>query len=531
MLRAAAAVDRRRGDGVEAGAHRPSAAPVRAAVPPPSPPHAATADLVAQRAAFRTVFPGVMVAMVLAALDQTILAAAIPAIAGALGNFADVSWLASAYLIAVTVTAPIYGHLGDRFGRRRMLYVALTLFVLASLACSLATSLSMLIVARTLQGMGGGGLMTLSQALISEQVPPRERGRYQGYFAGLFAVSSTLGPVLGGYLTQHASWRAVFLINIPLGIVAGILARRVPYTPGHRDGPFRPDVLGTVLFALGACTLLFTLSSGGHRIAWSSPLLLALVAVAVGAFALLYFWERRIDDPVIPVKLLSQAVILRSNIVVVTFGATLFALILYLPLFLQLSRSAGVGESGLLLLPVTLTSAMAALFTGRYITRTGRITMPPIFGLSVSTIALLALAAIVPTAPTWLVLCLIVVIASGLGTVMPACQIIVQDTAGARSLGSATASVSVSRSFGGALGSALAGMLLFLMLVGDGSAFASVLARVGDVGAASLDAMPAADRLALRHRVNDAFRVLFLILAGITAFGAAMAFSIPKRRL
>jgi EmrB/QacA subfamily drug resistance transporter len=511
----------------------PAAGPRRRppAVPPPSPPNASAIDLVAQRAAFRTVFPGVMVAMVLAALDQTILAAAIPAIAGALGNFADVSWLASAYLIAATITAPIYGHLGDRFGRRRMLYVALMLFVIASLACSLATSLWMLIAARTLQGMGGGGLMTLSQALISEQVPPRERGRYQGYFAGLFAVSSTLGPVLGGYLTQHASWRAVFLINIPLGIVAAVLARRVPYTPGHREGPFRPDVLGTLLFALGACTLLFTLSSAGHRIAWSSPLLLALVCGAVGAFALLYFWERRIDDPVIPVALLSQAAILRSNIVVVTFGATLFALVLYLPLFLQLSRAAGVGESGLLLLPVTVTLAIAALFTGRYITRTGRITMPPIVGLSLSTIALLALAAVVPFAPTWIVLGLIVVVASGMGTVMPACQIIVQDAAGSRQLGSATASVSVSRSFGGALGSAFAGMLLYLMLTGEGTAFAGVLAQVGSSGATALESMPPADRLALSRRVNDAFQIMFTILAAITASGAAIASSIPKRRI
>jgi len=510
----------------------PALAPaLRFAVPPPSLSPAPTVDLVAQRAAFRTVFPGVMVAMVLAALDQTILAAAIPAIAGALGNFADVSWLASAYLIAVTVTAPIYGHLGDRFGRRRMLYVALALFVLASLACSLATSLSMLIAARTLQGMGGGGLMSLSHALISEQIPPRERGRYQGYFAGLFAVSSTLGPVLGGYLTQHASWRAVFLINIPLGIVAAVLARRVPYTPGHRDGPFRPDVAGTVLFALGACTLLFALSSGGHRIAWTSPMLFVLVGIAIGAFALLYLWEQRVEDPVIPVALLSQAVILRSNIVVVTFGVTLFAMVLYLPLFLQLSRSASVGESGLLLLPVTLTSAAGALITGRYITRTGRVTLPPMLGLSMSTIAFLILAAIVTTASTFVVLALIVTVALGLGTVMPACQIIVQDAAGMRALGSATASVSVSRSFGGALGSALAGMLLYLMLAGDGSSFASVLARVGDPGAASLDAMPAAARLALSQRVNDAYRVMFLILAGITAFGAAMAFSIPKRRI
>ena len=498
---------------------------------PPPRENTSSVDLVAQRAAFRTVFPGVMVAMVLAALDQTILAAAIPAIAGALGNFADVSWLASAYLIAATITAPIYGHLGDRFGRRRMLYVALTLFVLASIACALATSLAMLIVTRTLQGMGGGGLMTLSQALISEQVPPRERGRYQGYFAALFAVSSTLGPVLGGYLTQHATWRAVFLINVPLGIIAALLARRVPYTPGHREGRFRPDVLGTVLFAVGACTLLFTLSSAGHRIAWSSPLLLVLAAVAIAAFALLYAWERRVDDPVIPVTLLSHPAILRSNLVVMTFGATLFALVLYLPLFLQLARGAGVGESGLLLLPVTLTLAVTALFTGRYITRTGRITMPPIAGLTMSSLAFATLAAVVHGAPTWLLLALIVVAATGMGTVMPSCQILVQDTAGSRSLGSATASVSVSRSFGGAVGSALAGVLLYLMLGGDGGVFSTMLAQVGSRDANILDALGAAERAALITRVGDAFRTMFAILAGITALGAAIAYSVPKRRL
>ncbi len=261
-----------------------------------------------------------MVAMMLAAIDQTILAAAIPAIAGALGNFADVSWLASAYLIAATITAPIYGQLGDRFGRRRMLYVALALFVLASILCSLATSLAMLIATRTLQGLGGGGLMTTAQALISEQVPPRERGRYQGYFAALFATSSTLGPVLGGYLTQHASWRAIFLINVPLGIVAALMARRIPYTPGYREGPFKPDVLGTLLFALGACVLLFALSSAGHRIAWTSPLLPALVAIAVVAFALLFVWERRVADPVIPVRLLAKPAILRTNFIVMTLA-------------------------------------------------------------------------------------------------------------------------------------------------------------------------------------------------------------------
>ena len=183
------------------------------------------------RAAFRRVFPGVMFAMFLAAIDQTILASALPAIVASLGGFADLSWVVVAYLLAATVAAPLYGHIGDRFGRRATLLAALTVFTIASLACALAPTLWALILARALQGLGGGGLMTLSQALISENVPPRQRAQFQGYFAGVFAASSTLGPLLGALLTEHLSWRAVFFINLPLGVLAAVLALRIPYYP------------------------------------------------------------------------------------------------------------------------------------------------------------------------------------------------------------------------------------------------------------------------------------------------------------
>ena len=493
---------------------------------------ASVAALAAQRAAFRTVFPGVMVAMFLAAIDQTILAAAIPAIAGSLGNLADVSWLAAAYLIAATITAPIYGHLGDRFGRRRMLFVALSLFVLASIACAAAQSLAMLIAARALQGLGGGGLMTLSQALIGEQVPPRERGRYQGYFAALFVLSSTLGPVLGGYLTQHASWRSVFVINVPIGIVAALLARRIPRTPPSRRGPFKADVVGTALFALAACTFLYTVSSAGHRIAWNSPLLPLFVTVAALAFAALIWWEFRTDDPVIPVRLLARAEILRTNAMVLTFGASLFALILYLPLYLQLGRAAGVGESGLLLLPITLTLAAASSLTGRTIAQRGWLTELPIAGLSVSALAFGALAFALPTLSTGLVMTLVVIGAAGLGTVMPTSQIVVQEAAGRASLGSATASVSVSRSFGGATGAALVGAILTLVVgAGQDPAFAATLARIGDEGARVLDALPAGQRAELTTRLARAFQAIFAFIAAMCALGAALAASVPRRRL
>src|SRR5947207_8666948 len=200
------------------------------------------------RDAFRQVFPGVMVAMFLAAADQTILASALPTIAGSLGGLADLSWVVIAYLLAATIAAPLYGHLGDRFGRRRMLLGALAIFTAASLACALAPTLLLLIAARAVQGLGGGGLMTLAQALIGEHVSPRERGRFSGYFATVFALASTSGPVLGAYLTEHLSWRAVFAINLPLGLIAAALAMRVPHPALAARGRFHPDVIGATIF-------------------------------------------------------------------------------------------------------------------------------------------------------------------------------------------------------------------------------------------------------------------------------------------
>src|SRR5256885_8376066 len=253
------------------------------------------------RQAFLQVFPGVMVAMFLAAADQTILASALPTIAGSLGGLADLSWVVIAYLLAATIAAPLYGHLGDRFGRRRMLLGALAIFTGASLACALAPTLLLLIVARAVQGLGGGGLMTLAQALIGEHVSPRERGRFSGYFATVFALASTSGPVLGAYLTEHLSWRAVFAINLPLGLIAALLAWRIPQATIVRRGRFRPDIVGALLFTLSALALLFALSSGGYRFDWRSWPMAALAGGALVGFTLLAIWERHAADPVIPI--------------------------------------------------------------------------------------------------------------------------------------------------------------------------------------------------------------------------------------
>jgi EmrB/QacA subfamily drug resistance transporter len=500
--------------------------------PPPRPTDwSPQPDAAALRAAFLRVFPGVVVAMFLAALDQTILASALPAIVASLGGFEDLSWVVVAYLLATTVAAPLYGHLGDRFGRRRMLLAALTLFTAASLACALAPTLWFLIGARALQGLGGGGLMTLSQALISESVPPRERARFQGYFAALFASSSTAGPVLGAVLTQYLSWRAVFFINLPLGILAALLALRITPAPLMHTTRFRPDVPGSVLFALGAVTLLFGLSSAGHRFEFGDWRLYALLAAAVACLFLFVLWERRVDDPVVPVRLIATPVMLRSNGVVMAFAAALFSSVIYMPLYLQLGRGAGIGLSGLLLVPLTLSIALSALVTGRRIAHTGELTRYPTRGLMLATAAFLALGASVHVAPTWAVLVLIMLAGGGLGAVMPPMQIIVQTAGGQHALARAVASMSVARAMGGALGVAIVGALVFVLIGRHDKELASVLPRIAESGGAFLDTLPQAQRLSITARLDSAFRIVFLLIAGITGAGALLASRVPTQRL
>ncbi len=480
------------------------------------------------RQAFFKVFPGVMVAMFLAAADQTILASALPTIAGSLGGLADLSWVVISYLLAATIAAPLYGHLGDRFGRRRMLLGALAIFTVASLACAVAPTLLLLIAARAIQGLGGGGLMTLAQALIGEHVSPRERGRFSGYFATVFALASTSGPVLGAYLTEHWSWRAVFAVNLPLGLLAALLAMRIPQPPGAAQGRFRPDLVGALLFTLSALALLFALSSGGHRFGWSSWQMAALMGGALIGFALLALWERHAADPVIPIRFFGIPAIVRSDAVVICFAAALFSTILYLPLYLQLGRGLGIGQSGLLLLPITLSMVTSSAIIGRLITRTGEVKLFPQLGLAVAALAFLLLATFVTRGSTALVLGLTLAVGAGLGMVMPPTQVAVQYAAGREALGAATATISVSRAVGGAIGVAIAGAILFSMLATPDGTISAAVHNVIEGGPAFVDRLSDSERAALTGSLDRAYRVIFVVLAVVTASGALIARTVPK---
>ena len=482
------------------------------------------------RGLFFRVFPSICLPMFLAAVDATIVATALPAIAGTLGDVERVSWVVVAYLMATTIAAPVYGRLGDALGRKRLLFVALGLFIAASAACAAAPGLLWLIGARVLQGFGGGGLMTLSQALVGETVPPRERGRYQGYLASIFMVSSTFGPVAGGWLTQHLGWQSIFWINVPLGLVAAVLALRLP-DRRPAASRIRFDWLGLVLFSGFVMPLLLALERLQRVSAAVLPGVMALVVLAVVSLWLLLRQERRTSQPLIPVQLLRLPAIWRADAMGACVGATIVSSVTFMPIYLQVVRGAAPGTVGLLLLPLTAGIAVGALFTGRAIARTGRTAVFPSFGLVSVTACMVVLALGATWLPTlWLPL-VFLVMSMSLGTTMPVVQTTVQSVAGPKNLGAASASVQFSRSIGAALGTALVGAVLFAVLAARDAQTAALFADIVERGPWVLDALDPARRALVADEIGGAFRAAFLCIAGFSAIGMVLAWSLPVRRI
>ena len=491
-----------------------------------------TADAPApsSRALFFSVFPSIMLPMFLASVDGTIVAAALPAMAGALGEVERVSWVVVAYLVAATIAAPVYGRLGDALGRRRMMFVALSVLLVAHVLCMLATSMTFLIAARVLQGIGGGGLMTLSQALVGESVPPRERGRYQGYMASVFVCSSTVGPVAGGWLTQHLGWRSVFSVGIPLAVLAIGLTFRLKKSP-HGPGRLHFDFIGVVLFAAFIAPMLMALEQVQRVNLASMPLAAGLLAVAALALVLLLRQERRAAAPLLPVAFLSQSAVWRTDAMAACMGATLVATITFIPIYFIVARGTTPSEAGVLMLPLTALIAVGSMVTGRMISKTGRRAAIPTVGLPVVVVLITTLAFAAPYMSLSQLPFLLGAIALFCGTAMPVVQVTVQMLAGAKQLGAAAASVQFSRSIGAAVGTAIVGVVLFATLAATDPETAHLFARLMEQGPAALAGLDAARIAVVRHEIADAFRSAFLSIAGFAALGAVLAWSLPVRRI
>ena len=482
------------------------------------------------RRTFFAIFPSIMLPMFLAVVDQTIVATALPAIAANTGNVERASWVVVSYLIASTIAAPIYGRLGDAFGRRRLMFGALFIFVVASVLCAAAPTIELLALARVVQGLGGGGLMTLSQALIGEAVPPRERARYQGYLAGVAVSANAFGPVAGGYMTEHFGWRSVFLINVPIGLIAVMLTRNLENViPGGSN--WRPDPVGFALFAIFVTTTLLTLEQIQQVDRGALPFLVGFFAAGVISLVLLVRQEMRAPSPLIPLSLLGRPTIWRSDALAAFHGAALVSLITFLPIYLEVVRGLSPASTGLLLLPLTIGIGTGSLVTGRMVSKTGWTTVFPVLGLAVVTANLVVLALWVQTlsqaALGWLLLW------NGLfmGTVMGVVQVTVQTESGPLRLGEAAASVQFSRSIGAAFGTALVAAVLVAALSSKNPEAARIFATMAEQAAHVASNLPATQAADIRAVIAEAFRVAFLSIAAFTTAGFFLALSIPLRRI
>lgn len=479
---------------------------------------------------FLSVFPSIMLPMFLAVVDQTIIATALPAIAAATGEVERASWVVVSYLIAATVAAPIYGRLGDSFGRRRMMYVALVVFIAASVLCAASSSILWLTAARVLQGLGGGGLMTLSQALIGEAIPPRERARYQGYIATVAVSANSFGPVAGGYLTEHFGWQSIFLVNVPIGLIALALTTRLPQASRERL-PWRADPGGVVLFTIFVATTLLALEQVQHADMSALPFGAALLAAGIVAVVLLVRQESRTPSPLIPLNLLKQSAIWHSDALAACHGAALVALITFLPVYLQVVRGVSPSETGFLLVPLTVGIGVGSLTTGRLVSRTGRTTIFPVVGLVLLTANLLVLALWAGNLGTLAFAGLLLWNGLFMGTVMGVVQVTVQSAAGALRLGEAAASVQFSRSIGAAFGTALVGTVLFAYLSLKNPEAARVFVVMVERGAQAVPALSPAQQAAVQADIAEAFRAAFLLIAGFTTCGFFLALTNPLRRI
>ena len=479
---------------------------------------------------FFRIFPSVMLPMFLAMMDQTIVATALPAIAVSLGGVERLSWIVVAYLVATTVAAPVYGRFGDLLGRRRLMFAALVVFTAGSVLCAIATSIEFLTFARVLQGLGGGGLMTLSQALIGEAVPPRERARYQGYLAANAVCASALGPVAGGFLTEHLGWRSVFYVNVPLALLAFLLTFRLRAKPGS-GAAFSLDPLGLVFFVMFVAPILLALQQA-QRFQWQAlPGILALVALGVASLFLLVWQERRAASPLLPIKLLRQPAVWRSDAMAACHGAAFVSLLTFVPIYLRVARGISAAEIGLVLLPVTVGIGIGSMITGQIVSRTGRTAVVPSFGLIVAFATLVALAVWAPQLTTGQLTALLSVNAVFMGTVMSVVQVTVQSVAGPNRLGAAAASVQFSRSVGAAFGTAIVATVLFAILATVDPDAAHLFASSLEHGPAVLASLPASRQAVVQAEIAFAFQGAFLSMAVFAAGGLALAWSLPVRRI
>jgi EmrB/QacA subfamily drug resistance transporter len=477
------------------------------------------------------IFSGLLLAMLLAALDSTIVATALPTIVGELGGLDQLAWVVTAYLLAQTVVTPVYGKLGDLYGRKIVLQSAVVLFLLGSVLCGLSRSMLELIVFRAIQGMGGGGLLVITQAVVGDIVPPRDRGRYQGIFGAVFGISSIAGPLLGGYFTTQLSWRWIFYINLPLGLLAlVVIAIVLPRRTMRVEHAI--DYLGAGLLALALSALVLFTDLGGIALPWSSAPVLALGAGALLLLLAFVQAERRAAEPVLPLGLFANRTFALTAAIGLIVGFAMFGTVTYIPLFLQVVNGVSPTASGLQLLPLMGGMLATSITSGQLISRWGRYRVFPIAGTAVMVLGLFLLSRM--TADTSIAQASIYmgVLGSGLGLVMQVLVIAVQNAVDYRDLGVATSGATLFRLIGGALGTAIFGAIFASQLALHlRSVDRITLPEGAGVGPQVIAQLEPAARAIYVDAFTQALSLVFLVAAGIGAIGFLLTWLIPEMPL
>lgn len=408
----------------------------------------------------RRIVYGLMMAMMLGALDQTIVATALPTIGRDLGGATHLPWVVTAYLLAATSAVPIYGKISDIHGRRVVLLAAIAIFALGSILCALAPTMGALIAARFAQGIGGGGLLALSQTIVGDMLTPRERAGWQVYFATAFTTASLAGPVLGGFFAEHLTWQMIFWINVPLAVAAYVMtAEPLKRLPRH-ERRHRLDVVGAILLVASTSTLLVTLSWAGARFGWVDLRSLAMLVVSASLFGAFYRHLRRTDEPLIPLDVLSNKIVLFA-IAAATFSVGLFlGLAIYVPILFETLRGLTASQSGVALLPLTVGTVAGTLMSGRAMATRVHYKRLPLAAMPCAAAAALVLAAFAGTMPVWGVSLVLAVISIALGTLLPISTVSIQNAVELHQLGTATATANLCRQLGGAVAVAIFGAVL-----------------------------------------------------------------------